>query len=68
MPGCVDERAAEDSGDVRGSLHYGFKKANVVRLPPGVRPVVQQTNKSVGLATEARPLSSNRPAECRRGG
>lgn len=25
-------------------------KANVVRLPPGVRPVVQQTNKSVGLA------------------
>lgn len=43
-------------------------KANVVHLPPGVRPVVQQTNKSVGLATEARPLSSNRSAECRRGG
>lgn len=43
-------------------------KANVVRLPLGVRPVVLQTNKSVGLATEARPLSSNRSAECRRGG
>lgn len=67
MPGCVGERAAEDSGDVRRSLHLHLK-ANVVRLPPGVRRVVQQTNKSVGLAAETRPLSSNRSAECRRGG
>lgn len=43
-------------------------EADCVGWPLGVRPAVQFANKSVRLAAEVRPLSPNRPSECRRGG
>lgn len=46
----------------------GDLEADCVGWPLGVRPAVQFANKSVRLAAEVRPLSPNRPSECRGGG
>ena len=43
----------------------GDLEADCVGWPLGVRPAVQFANKSVRLAAEVRPLSPNRPSECR---